>query len=268
MKKFRSHARGWLKRAVVLSSVALTVVELSAQGVSEYGGMTLPDLTPAIAHPRAAALTSPFKPLNLGNLATHDHLRTDPPNLAAPYAPRLVMPKMPYRSLTPLAPLSAPNELNARLPVYAGGDMSLFSRGGYALGLAGSHRSYPSLGFSNTFTVGQSMTVTDGITIHGGVYASDNLYRAGRFKDFGVSGSVRIEVTDGVTLMGYGNYSVYNSAGAGRAMPPMMYPGNSYGGALEVRVTDKFGLLGGVNREYNAFTRRWETTRYILPVFY
>lgn len=135
------------------------------------------------------------------------------------------------------------------------------------LELTGFHNKYPSMGFSNSVSVGHSWEVTDGITLYGGVYASDNMYHTTRFKDFGVSGRIRVQVADGVFLNGYGNYSVYDSGVPGQR-PPFMYPTDSYGGSVEVKITDKFGLQAGVQRGFSLFTRQWETSYYVLPVFY
>jgi len=289
---------------VVLATVELSAQDLSTRerdartGAAQMDAVqsesVRADVRTAIPYPRAALLPSPFKPLSLSHISGFDHIgsfgdigsagniggfdntgRLDYPELhspnghTAPYQPRLLAPAfVPYRSLAETnGATSAPNELRERRPWDSGGDLALYTRDGYALTLTGRHSSYPSMGFSNTFTLGQTWEVTDGITLRGGIYTSDNLYHTTRFKDFGVSGSVGIEVTDGVKLVGFGAYSVYNSARGG-PVPPMMYTGDLYGGGVRFRVTGKYGLEVGARRDYNAFTRKWETTPYAMPVIY
>lgn len=146
------------------------------------------------------------------------------------------------------------------------GYMPLFRSGNQAFGLTGVRQNFPSLGFSNSLTAGYVWAPTDGITLYGNVRASDNLYHQMRFKDFGVSGRARVEVTDGLWVNGYANYSVYNTATG--PLPMGMRPNNSFGGTIEVRLADGIGIEGGVMREYDAFNRRWTTTPYFMPVFY
>jgi len=252
-------------------------------------------------NPRAAFLPSPFKPLSLGYIAGFDHFgnfdnigalgnvggfdhlgglnaigRLDYPAIhspsghTAPYQPHLLAPKIvPYRLLPAMnRGTSAPNELRERRPWDSGGDLSLYARDGYALTLSGRHSSYPSMGFSSTLTLGQTWEVVDGITVQGGVYTSDNLYHTTRFKDFGVAGSLGVEVMDGVKLVGFGAHSIYNSAGGNGAVPPRMYTGDYYGGGVRFRVAGKLGLEAGARRDYNPFTRQWDTTPYVMPVIY
>lgn len=43
---------------------------------------------------------------------------------------------------------------------------------------------------------------------------------------------------------------------------------NSYGGTLEFKISDSFGIEAGAEREFNPMTRKWETHPIIMPVFY
>jgi hypothetical protein len=135
------------------------------------------------------------------------------------------------------------------------------------LGLTGSRERYPSMGFSNALSAGYVWAPADGITLHGNLGVSDNMYHLTRFKQFNVSARARMRVADGIWVNGYGAYSVHNGAGP-RQLPPGMFQRNSFGGTIEVKVTDGFGLEGGAFREYDPFTRRWITTPYFMPVFY
>lgn len=256
---------------------------------SPDGGIPFPDRLPTTLRLLpTTSLISPFNPLNVNYISGLDHMGSlddirkfdniggfdypelhSPSSSTAPYQPRLLAPKIvPYRTMNEVNNgTSAPNELRERRPWDSGGDLALYTRDGYAISLSGHHSSYPSMGFSNTLTLGQTWAVTDGIILQGGVYTSDNLYHTARFKDFGMSGSLGVEVTDGVKLIGFGAHSVHNSTNGG-AVPPRMYTGDHYGGGIRFRVKGKLGIEAGARRDYNAFTRQWETTPYVLPVLY
>lgn len=261
--------------------IVLSVAELSAQDASPRS-LEFSDASPQSFVPRRATpelpieTTIPKHSLALPNqpFAIPGHGAT---TLESPFPPRLVAPKLRPFALTPMerldiANLSSVGELRRSLNL--GGEMTLLARksranaSSYSLGLIGQRQSYPGMGFSNSVAVRQTWTPTDGITLSGGIYVSDNLFHTNRFKDLGVSGRVRIKVAERVALTGFGNYSLYNSGSGGTPLPPMMYPQNNYGGGVQLRLTDKFGLEGGVRRDYNVFTRKWETSPYILPVFY
>ena len=147
------------------------------------------------------------------------------------------------------------------------GHMPLMSVGNHTLVLTGTRRNSPSLGFSNSITAGYVWAATDGITLYGNLRAGDNMFHLTRFKNFDISARARVRLTDGLWINGYGTYTIYNSAG-GQPLPLGLYPTNSFGGTIEVRITDSFGLEGGVMREYDPFRRRWVTNPYIMPVFY
>jgi len=284
MTKFETLIPKWMKRAAAASLLTLAVVELSAQDLSTgaansyestdaaLDSLLLLDLLPT--PPTLSALpVSPFKPLSLSYIGDLSYSDINSSHLAASSHQNFTAPKIavPYRTPTEAnSGTSAPNELSRRRPWDSGGNLALFTRGRYAIALSGRHSSYPSMGFSNTLTLGQTWQATDGITIQGGVYTSDNLYHTSRFKDFGVSGSVAVEVTDGVKFVGFGAHSIYNSASgaSGAPVPPMMYTGDLYGGGIRFRVAGKLGLEAGARRDYNAFTREWDTTPYVLPVIY
>lgn len=76
---------------------------------------------------------------------------------------------------------------------------------------------------------------------------------------------VRFELIDNLTLRGFGGYSVYNKQPIFNPMMPFLA---NYGGALELRVSDRFGVGVGMEREYNIWTRRWEERYFAYPIFY
>ncbi len=148
----------------------------------------------------------------------------------------------------------------------SGGYMGLYGRGGHRLGLSGSNQNYTSLGFSNTVSLGYSYAPAEWITFYGGVYASDGAFHMTPVKDFGFSGRARVKVAERLYVNAYGQYSIFSNSA--QSLPVGMYPATSYGGTIEVKITDKFGIEGGAFREFDPVRREWSTRYYASPVFY
>ena len=256
--------------------------EFSSPVRAEYDSLTLDDMAPLympVPVPHNLSARPLWKPSGM----PFDNRFDDPREFSAPSlrVPSLPFPEpfefvMPGRDLfiahdrfrrlegitIPAASVNSP-----RMVLSASGYMPLTGGENHALGLTGSRQRYPSMGFSNSLTAGYSWSPTDGITLYGNLRLSDNMYHLNRFKDISVSGRARVRVTDGLWINGYGNYTLYNNAGP-QQMPMGLFPTNSYGGTIEVRITDGFGIEGGVMREYDPFRRRWVTNPYVMPVFY
>jgi hypothetical protein len=47
-----------------------------------------------------------------------------------------------------------------------------------------------------------------------------------------------------------------------------MYPQTSYGGSVEFKVTDSWGVMTGMEREFDPFRGKWVNRPFIFPVFY
>lgn len=231
---------------------------------------TLHDLPPAIHLPDYEFLSAPDShsvPVLYG---------LPMPSIPGPVLPEFIMPDR-----TRLVPhvlynrfrrqegitIPAHSVLGGRMLGNSGGYMPFYDRSGFRLNLAGSRLNYTSFGFSNSLSLGYSYSPAERITFYGNLYASDNMYHLTRFKDFGISGRVRVRLADRLFVNGYGNYSIYNNGG-GQQFPMGISTPTSYGGTIEVKITDKFGLEGGVMREYDPFRRKWNTTPYLMPVFY
>ena len=218
----------------------------------EYSAIPIPNPFPA------SGLHATFPVAPLPKPIPFEFALSDAQLSSSPYAPFGHL----NGSYTP-----SPGVNHLRIPGYGSDYMPLYVGGKHSLGLTGSRQAYPSMGFSNSLSFGYGYSPTDGITLYIGVYASDNMYHHSRFKNFGVSEKIRIQVADWLYLNGYGNYSLYNSASSGQ-LPLGMYPTTSYGRSIEVKVADHFGLEGRAQRGFNVFTRQWETSYYIMPVFY
>lgn len=126
---------------------------------------------------------------------------------------------------------------------------------------------YPTLGAVRSVYAQFNYKVTDWLIFSGGTYgAKYNLY-GGHYNDFGTTGAMKFILHDRIRINGYGQYSVNaKSNGVGNTMG--MFPQTYYGGTLEFKVTEKFGVEGGVIRELNPLNGKWVNRPYIAPVFY
>lgn len=135
--------------------------------------------------------------------------------------------------------------------------------------LSGYHsfQGLPSIGEARNVGVMYTQRLNDFITVTGGVYAAKyNVYGV-RFNDFGGKGKLSFRINDRMKINMFGTYSVYNGYGMTPASQLFMNQ-NSYGGTLEFKISDSFGIEAGAEREFNPMTRKWETHPIIMPVFY
>lgn len=134
---------------------------------------------------------------------------------------------------------------------------------------------YPTLGGMRTVNMKLNYQPTDWLIISGGPYAAKyNLiynpngigYRQNHYNDIGVNSAIKFILHDRIRLNAYGQYSAY---GKGNGIPHMgLYPNTYYGGGIELKITEKFGIEGGVIRELNPFNGKWVNRPYVAPVFY
>jgi hypothetical protein len=129
-----------------------------------------------------------------------------------------------------------------------------------------SQAGYPTLGAVRSVSLNFNYQPTDWLTIGAGPYGSKYHSYGFNNDDVGVNGLLKFRITDRISINGYGQYSVF--ADHNKVYGPTMYPGTYYGGTVELRITDKFGIEGGVIRELNPFTGKWENRPYLTPVFY
>lgn len=168
-------------------------------------------------------------------------------------------------------PLSTDGMLNPHFPfaenyAYAAG--WAFSDKAWGTSLSTNTR-YPLIGRVRSVNFQLNYKLTDWMYVSGGPYASKyDTYYSGPRNDFGVNGSMKFIVSDRIRFNTYGQYSL-NSDRNNIGGPLLdMYPHTYYGGTIEVKITDKFGIEGGIIRELNPFTGKWENRPIISPVFY
>lgn len=127
---------------------------------------------------------------------------------------------------------------------------------------------YPALGAIASVDAQFGYQPTGWLVMSGGPYVSKYNVNGMAYNDFGANGSLKFILTDRVRINTFGQYSVYGKSN--RIGVPMsgMYPQSYYGGGLELKITDSFGVEGGVIRELNPMTGKWTNRPYVTPVFY
>lgn len=181
-------------------------------------------------------------------------------------------------------PLTTDYVLNPHFPyadnyTYAG--LWGISDRAWATSLSTNNR-YPSIGRMRSVDIQLNYKLTDWMYVSGGAYASKyavdaSIYKAYTMRndnhtthlnDWGVNSSMKFILSDRVRFNAYGQYSI--NADKNKLGGPLMdmYSQTYYGGTIEVKITDKFGIEGGMLRELNPFTGKWVNKPIIMPVFY
>lgn len=131
-----------------------------------------------------------------------------------------------------------------------------------------SQATYPLVGAARTVNMQFNYQPADWLIISGGPYASKYALYGSQYNDAGVGGSAKFILNDRVRINAYGQYSPHSKH---RDIGPYMsgmYPQTYYGGTLELKITEKFGIEGGIIREINPLNGKWENRPYFAPVFY
>lgn len=129
-----------------------------------------------------------------------------------------------------------------------------------------SHTSFPALGSLTQIRANYEYMLSEHIITSVGVYGARYFYNLSSFEDFGVNASLRYQVTDRFAVIGFGQYSArsnINNIGGDNAW---MIPNTHYGGAVEFKITDNFGVQGGLKRELNPMNGRWRNVPFFSPV--
>jgi hypothetical protein len=101
-----------------------------------------------------------------------------------------------------------------------------------------------------------------------GIYAAKyNAYNHFN-NDAGLNGNLKINITDNIKMNIFGQYTLNPMK---NGIPPFMstlYPMNNYGGSLEFKVNENWGLQVGAENEFDVISRKWVTNYFVMPVFY
>ena len=127
---------------------------------------------------------------------------------------------------------------------------------------------YFGLGGVNMVGANYNMKLGNFSVLSAGIFASKyNLYN--NFgNSSGLNGNLKLRLSDRVYLNTFGQYS---TGGTKNGIPPYLstlYPNSFYGGSFEFKVTEKWGVITGAEREFDVLSRKWVTRPFIMPVFY
>jgi hypothetical protein len=112
-----------------------------------------------------------------------------------------------------------------------------------------------------------NFAVTDNFYIKTGFYGTNYSIDRMNNNDFGFNGDIGLWITDKVKIAGMGQYSLRNSYGE-MSKGMGMYPQTYYGGYLEFKVTENFGVRGGALRQFDIRKGKWVTVPYFEFVSY
>ncbi|MDR2064311.1 MAG: hypothetical protein LBP85_01170 [Prevotellaceae bacterium] len=112
-----------------------------------------------------------------------------------------------------------------------------------------------------------NFAVTDNFYIKTGFYGTNYSIGGINNNDFGFNGDMGLWITDRVKIAAMGQYSLRNSYG-GMSQGMGMYPQTYYGGYLEFKVTENFGVRGGALRQFDIRKGKWVTVPYFEFVSY
>lgn len=106
------------------------------------------------------------------------------------------------------------------------------------------------------------------ISLTGAAYRTVDF--TGLKNNFTVGGATRFALTDRIGLNAFGAYVLNQQNTLNYALPVLspMAPRNYYGGTIDFRITDHWGIEGGVKYEFNPFTGKWDRQLIIGPKFY
>lgn len=110
-------------------------------------------------------------------------------------------------------------------------------------------------------------TAFDKLDIKTGVYGANYSINGRRNNDFGFNADVGLWLTDRVKIAGMGQYSLRNSYGA-MSQGMGMYPQTYYGGYLEFKVNESWGVRGGALQQFDIRKGKWITVPYFEIVSY
>lgn len=127
---------------------------------------------------------------------------------------------------------------------------------------------YPTLGAVRSVSMSLNYQPTNWLIISGGTFGAKYNLFGHNFNDTGLNGRVKFVLHDRVRINTFGQFSMNDNNRNIRAPYVGMYPHTYYGGSIELKITDKFGIEGGVIRELNPLNGKWENRPYIAPVFY
>lgn len=127
---------------------------------------------------------------------------------------------------------------------------------------------YYGLGGVATASASYNYRITDYLTFTGGAaFSKVNIYN-NFSNELTLNSNLRLKVADWLYVNAFGSYTPTMKPDITRSLNNSMYPNSNYGGAFEFKLTDKIGVMTGIEREFDPFRGKWINRPFIMPVFY
>ena len=103
----------------------------------------------------------------------------------------------------------------------------------------------------------------------GAAFSKFNIYN-NFSNNLSLNSNLRFELSDRFFFNVFGNYTTSSQPQMNLFLSTYdsMYPQKNFGGSFEFKVTDKWGVVTGAEREFDPFRGKWVTKPFIMPVFY
>jgi hypothetical protein len=129
---------------------------------------------------------------------------------------------------------------------------------------------YYGLGGSSSASAAYNYKLTNFMTLTTGAsLAKYNVYN-NFYNDLSFRSNLRVALGERFAVNLFGSYSPFETLNPSimKSLNMSAYPASNYGGSFEFKVTDKWGIMTGVEREFDAFRGKWVNRPFIMPVFY
>lgn len=127
---------------------------------------------------------------------------------------------------------------------------------------------YPGMGAVNTISGSYNQQAIDWLSISLGTYISKQQYYLNSYNDMGFNSNFKFHLNDRFRINVFGQYSLFGNSNDIGSNAKGLYPQTMYGTSLEYKINEKFGVQGGVVRELDPMTGKWENRPFVAPVFY
>jgi hypothetical protein len=103
----------------------------------------------------------------------------------------------------------------------------------------------------------------------GAAFSKFNIYN-NFSNNLSLNSNLRFELSDRFFFNVFGNYTTPSEPQMNLFLSTYdsMFPQKNFGGSFEFKVTDKWGIVTGAEREFDPFKGKWVTKPFIMPIFY
>jgi len=128
---------------------------------------------------------------------------------------------------------------------------------------------YLTIGSVTNISAAYNYMISDNFSLSAGTYGSKYNLNGLIQNDMGFNAKLKYDINDRLSIHAFGQYSVFaRKHGLDATDRWGMINTTNYGGAFEYKITDRFGLMGGMSRELNPMTGKWKNVPFLIPVFY